>query len=157
MSSNPTGVDIKVKKDLRWDCERITLKRLNIAKQFLIKIHRVKYLYFFLKMGHSRPLFLYFRLFNTQLTVYKSLVLLNFCRWLDLNRGPLVSEVTALPTEPSICIYFTVLFYFIYGVKQRASLPLKRRSLRGKKKYKTNSKIKFLRHKTTEILPPRTK
>ena len=24
----------------------------------------------------------------------------NFCRWLDLNRCPLVSEATALPTEP---------------------------------------------------------
>ena len=23
-----------------------------------------------------------------------------FCRWLDLNSGPLVSETTALPTEP---------------------------------------------------------
>ena len=25
---------------------------------------------------------------------------INFCRWLDLNCGPLVSEATALPTEP---------------------------------------------------------
>ena len=41
-------------------------------------------------MGHSRPLFLYFRLFNTQLTVYKCSILINFCRWLDSNRGPLV-------------------------------------------------------------------
>ena len=40
-------------------------------------------------MGHTRLLFLYFRLFNTQLTVNK-------CS----NRGPLVLEATALPTEP---------------------------------------------------------
>ena len=26
--------------------------------------------------------------------------LINFCRWLDSNRGPLVSEAAALPTEP---------------------------------------------------------
>ena len=32
------------------------------------------------KMGHSRPLFLYFRLFNSQLTVYKCSILINFCR-----------------------------------------------------------------------------
>ena len=41
-----------------------------------------------------------FRRINTQLTVYKWSMLINFCRWLDSNRGPLVLEVTALPTEP---------------------------------------------------------
>ena len=49
-------------------------------------------------MGHSRPLFLYFRLYNTQLTVNKCSII--FCRWLDSNRRPLVSEAAALPTEP---------------------------------------------------------
>ena len=52
-----------------------------------------------LKMGHSRPLFLYFRLFKTQLTVNKCSIYINFCRWLDSNCRPLVLEVTALPTE----------------------------------------------------------
>ena len=46
-------------------------------------------------MGHSRPLFLYF-VFSIQLTVYN--VQYKFCR--DSNRGHLVSEATALPTEP---------------------------------------------------------
>ena len=32
--------------------------------------------FFFKKMGHSWPLFLYFRLFNTQLTVYKCSILI---------------------------------------------------------------------------------
>ena len=54
----------------------------------------------FLKMGHSRPLFLYFRLFKTHVTVNKCSIYINFCRWLDSNRGSLVSEATALPTEP---------------------------------------------------------
>ena len=55
--------------------------------------------YFFLKkVGHPRPLFLYFRLFNTHLTV--NICFCNFCQWLDSNSGPLVSEATALPTEP---------------------------------------------------------
>ena len=50
-------------------------------------------------IGHSTPVSLYFRLFNTvdskQIRVrYKSLP------WLDSNRGPLATEATALPTEP---------------------------------------------------------
>ena len=44
-------------------------------------------------MGHSRPLFLYFRLFDLQLVD-------KVCRCWDSNRGSLVSEATALPTEP---------------------------------------------------------
>ena len=45
-------------------------------------------------MGHSRPLFFYFRLFNT----VNSKCSINFCRWLDSNCGPLELEATALPT-----------------------------------------------------------
>ena len=67
----------------------------------------------FFKMGHSRPLFLYFRLFNTQLTVNKCSIYrkIIFCRWLDSNRGHLVSEAAALPTQPHHCpikSYFSV-------------------------------------------------
>ena len=50
---------------------------------------------FFLKMRLSWPLFLYFHLF--QLTV--NMFYIKVCRWLDSNRRPLVSEVTALQTE----------------------------------------------------------
>ena len=54
-------------------------------------------------MGHSRPLFLYFYLFNT---VDSKQTFGKFCRWLDSNRGsPLVSEATALPTEPQPLIW----------------------------------------------------
>ena len=52
---------------------------------------------FFLKVGHSRPLFIYFRLF---ITVDNKQMLNKFCGWLESNRGPLVSKATALPTEP---------------------------------------------------------
>ena len=38
----------------------------------------------------------YFRLFNT----VDSKCSINFCRWLDSNRGPLELEATALPTAP---------------------------------------------------------
>ena len=48
----------------------------------------------FLKMGHSRPLFLYFRLFNT---VDSKCLNTNFCRWLDLNR-----KESAQSTEPQL-------------------------------------------------------
>ena len=46
-----------------------------------------------------------------------------FCRWLDSNRGPLVSEATAQPTEPQplpnkhkvqTSLEFGGLFYFIF-------------------------------------------
>ena len=47
-------------------------------------------------MGHSRSLFLYLRLFKTDLRqkIEKN------CPWLDLNRGYLMLESTALPTVP---------------------------------------------------------
>ena len=62
-----------------------------------------------LKMGHSRPLFLYFHLFNPQLTGNKCSIYIIFCQWLDSNRGPLVSEATALPTEPQPLLLFLLL------------------------------------------------
>ena len=45
----------------------------------------------FFKLGHSRPFFLYFRLFIT--VQYKFLLMT------DSNLGPLELEATALPTE----------------------------------------------------------
>ena len=40
-----------------------------------------------------------------------------FCQWLDSNRGPLVSEATALPTEPQTlpCV---LIFFFTYLLLQ---------------------------------------
>ena len=48
-------------------------------------------------MGHSWPLFLYFRLFNTFDS--KQMFKLNL-HVTNSNRGPLVLEATALPPEP---------------------------------------------------------
>ena len=53
---------------------------------------------FFQKWAIPGLFFLYFRLFNTQLTVNKCSI--NFSRLLDSNHGPMVLEATALPTEP---------------------------------------------------------
>ena len=50
-----------------------------------------------LKMGHSRPLFVFFSSFQ-QLT--ENMFVIKFRRWLDSNRGPLASEASAFPTEP---------------------------------------------------------
>ena len=56
---------------------------------------------FFKKWANPGLFFFIFHLFNTQLTVYNNCsILINFCRWLDSNRRPLVSKATALPTEP---------------------------------------------------------
>ena len=55
----------------------------------------------FFKWATPGLFFFIFRLFNTQLTVHNNCsILINFCRWLDSNRRPLVSEATTLPTEP---------------------------------------------------------
>ena len=43
-------------------------------------------------------LFLYFRLFNSWQLI--DMFPIKIGKWLDLNRGPLLSESTALPTEP---------------------------------------------------------
>ena len=48
------------------------------------------------KKGLSRPLFLYFRLFNT---IDSKIFNIIFCQWLDSNCGPLDLEATALSTE----------------------------------------------------------
>ena len=53
---------------------------------------------FLFKEGHSWPLFLYFRLFNT--VDSKLIFYMNVLWWLDKYRGPLVLEATSLPNEP---------------------------------------------------------
>ena len=52
----------------------------------------------FLKKWAIPGLFLFIFVFSTQLTI--KIVQLKLCQWLDSNRGPLVLEATALPTEP---------------------------------------------------------
>ena len=78
-------------------------------------------------MGQSRPLFLYFRLFNTQLTVNKCSII--FGRWLDSNRGPLVSEAIALPTEPHNHCPIIKLFD-VKNVLLKSDSPLRWRDVR---------------------------
>ena len=64
--------------------------------------------FFISKMGHSRPLFLYFCIFylNDQ---FEDKV----CQCWDSNRGSLVSEASPPPTEPPPLPYFD-LFYIIW-------------------------------------------
>ena len=57
----------------------------------------LKWIHFFKKMGHCRPLFLYFRLSNT---VDSKQYSIQFFQLLDSSLGPLELEATALPTEP---------------------------------------------------------
>ena len=61
----------------------------NFRQYSHLSILPLSFLSFFLKMGHSRPLLLYFRLFD-----------IIFCWWLDSNCVPLDLEATTLPTEP---------------------------------------------------------
>ena len=70
-------------------------------------------------MDQSRPIFkaaisglfmVYFQFFN--IVDSKQMFYRKNCQWLDLNRRPLVSEATALPTEPQPLL--TALFLFIF-------------------------------------------
>ena len=58
-----------------------------VSTQLLKKLDNVCKQLYILKMGHYRPLFLYFRLLNT--VDRKQMFNIKFCLWLDLNRGPL--------------------------------------------------------------------
>ena len=40
------------------------------------------------------------------------MVIIKFCRWLELNHGPLVSEATTLPTEPQPMPIVVLLVYY---------------------------------------------
>ena len=57
---------------------------------------------FFFKKWAIPGLFLFIFVFSIQLVIYKltNECSIKFCRWLESNRGPLVSKATALPTEP---------------------------------------------------------
>ena len=55
------------------------------------------FFFFFKKWAIPGLFFIYFRLFNT---VDNKQMLNKICRWLESNRGPLVSKASALPTEP---------------------------------------------------------
>ena len=61
----------------------------------------------FFKKGHSRPLFLYFCLFNA---LGNTQCLIKLCHRWDLNREPLESEATALPIEPQARLPNRLLF-----------------------------------------------
>ena len=77
-------------------------------------------------MCHSRPIFLYFRLFNS--VDIKRMFNVNFWQWLDSNCGSLVLEATTLPTEPQPLPIQIVLFVStkenIYKNKVRCYLEL---------------------------------
>ena len=74
-------------------------------------------LQYFLKMGHSRPLFLYFRLFNT--VGSKQMFIWNVCQWLDLNLRPLVSEANPLKMSHN---HYPGWFYNIFPARVKKNL-----------------------------------
>ena len=75
----------------------VTLPKMSLIEHTLdLRQYTKQLLALFFK--RNGPLFFYFRLFNTmQLTVNK--YSMKICQCLDSNRGPLLSETTALPTE----------------------------------------------------------
>ena len=86
-----------------------------------------------IKLGHSRLLFSLFSSFQ-QLTV--NMFIIKSCRWLNSNCGPLVSEATALPTEPQplptamkLFAAWSLIYYFFKFSPLKRKLKLKLRTL----------------------------
>ena len=67
--------------------------------------------YWFFQKGHFQHLFLYDRLFYKNLT--RNIGSIEVVTWLDSNRGPLVSEATALPTSHNHCPILLLLVSFL--------------------------------------------
>ena len=63
---------------------------------------------FFKKNGPFPGLFFY--LFSSFQYSEQTNVQFKFCRWLESNRGPLVSKPTSLPTKPQPLPYFSLYF-----------------------------------------------
>ena len=68
-----------------WKCKEYGVRKIQSVAE-----NKNLYRLLSIKLGHSLPL--YSCIFNT--VVHK------ICRWLDSNRGPLLSVATALPREP---------------------------------------------------------
>ena len=89
--------------------------------------------HYFFKMGHSRTLFLYFRLY------YRWQI--NFCRWWGLNCGSLVSEAPTLPIEPQPLP--SIHYFFALGSKTPLSAT------------KIRPPMENLNHSSTTLTPSR--
>ena len=77
-------------------CQHQTLAKMYNKTMWTWHAGSTKFILFF-QMGYSRPLFLYFHLYNS---VDSKMFNINFCRWVDSDRRPLELEATTLPTEP---------------------------------------------------------
>ena len=77
----------------------VRLVMIQYICYFYGSTHKINFgtIFFLKEIGPSRPLFLYFLLFNT---VDSKMFNLNFCWWRNSNRRPLELEATTLPTEP---------------------------------------------------------
>ena len=118
---------LKMRTDIAMRVHFSTLGKVKLfrncepgkAHKAHIPINSINLYYYLLIVfwGTIPGLFFYFRLFNTQLTANKCSIFINFCRWLDSNRRPLVLEATALPTEPQPLpnlLIVTIQCYTIY-------------------------------------------
>ena len=85
------------------------------------EIREKSFVIFFYKLAIPGLFFLYFRLFN----IVDSKQMFNkFCQWLDSNRGPLVSEATALPTEPQPLPIFRTLYRVTFLQRHRMHIKV---------------------------------
>ena len=104
-ASGPTDVNTTLGGDtypkwrIRWGyildlCCHLQVGGALLKRLHLYSIINLRIISFF-EMGHSQPIFLYFCLFYLNVQLVDKI-----CQCWDSNLGSLVSEVSALPTEP---------------------------------------------------------
>ena len=73
---------------------------LQVDPLIYVFVTQLNNIYFLKKLAIPRLFFFYFRLLDTIHMTVENECSIKFCQCLDTNHGPLVSEATALPTEP---------------------------------------------------------
>ena len=96
-----------VPKETLWKLFKILLHQNYDNWIYSTRLYLITFNCFYAKKAIPGLFFLYFRLFNT---VDSKQMFNKFCRWLDSNRGPLVLEATALPTEPQPLLLHLIVF-----------------------------------------------
>ena len=80
-----------------FNCNFLIKRHIAVDFQCTVIFKKCVWNWFFKKWAIPGLFFVYFCLF---ITVDSKQMFNKFCRWLDSNCGHLVSEATALPTEP---------------------------------------------------------
>ena len=110
ISTNQSALKLKnCKFTLKFCSAPSWVKTVSQLVQLIMELLKI-FLYYILlrKLGHSRPIYFSSFLYSLFITVDSKWN----CRWLDSNRGSLMSEATALPTAPQPLPNYLLLIIF---------------------------------------------